>query len=387
MSPIGIDDSLLSAVSVDSLQLYLASRHWRERESIVGKASLWTRDDGDEEVLVPQNNQLRDFVRRISDLLQILEYDEARPSYLILKDSVLAWFDCWRIRRDEEDTKNGTISFEDGARLIAGMRDLLSESTRGFVQSLQLDPEPSRPKLRSILRRFRLGQTEMGSFVATLVTNVKQDSPSDPISGLQVPGTPVQRLVLYRLNKTIFAAVRAAETSRVEQFRDSILDGVTPRVCRTLAAIGAEHDLSSSVEISFQYSMGHVVTTPLEARVAISPEAREMLSEAAEYLTHSVLPATDEKFAVRGPVVVLQRDPNASEGTVYVFSDVEGRNRRIRVELKASAYRQAIHAHEQNLEVSCRGTLVREGRAYRIDDPKSLTIMDSGDQIDLELPS
>ena len=67
--------------------------------------------------------------------------------------------------------------------------------------------------------------------------------------------------------------------------------------------------------------------------------------------------------------------PTATEGDVTIKGSVEGRLRQITLRLGPETYSKAIQAHDDRSTVQCTGELVKEGRGYRLKDPRRFEIV------------
>jgi hypothetical protein len=61
-------------------------------------------------------------------------------------------------------------------------------------------------------------------------------------------------------------------------------------------------------------------------------------------------------------------------GTAGVVAYIDGRPRRVNVELRGAEYEEAIRAHQERLPVVCTGDLAREGRALVLRIPRDFTV-------------
>lgn len=63
-------------------------------------------------------------------------------------------------------------------------------------------------------------------------------------------------------------------------------------------------------------------------------------------------------------------------GEVTIAGLVDGGIRQVFVSLAGDDYQRAVQAHHQELEVSVEGELVREGRSYRLGNPRMFAIVE-----------
>jgi hypothetical protein len=82
-----------------------------------------------------------------------------------------------------------------------------------------------------------------------------------------------------------------------------------------------------------------------------------------------------EDVEVEGVVTRLDRGPEAIEGEVTIYGNVEGQARRMTLSLERETYSKAVQAHDQRQTVRCIGDLVKEGRGYRLKNPRHFEVL------------
>ena len=81
-------------------------------------------------------------------------------------------------------------------------------------------------------------------------------------------------------------------------------------------------------------------------------------------------------FELSGAVIRLQSAAPTAGGEVTIAGLVDGAIRQVFVSLAGDDYQRAVQAHHQELEVSVEGELVREGRSYRLGNPRMFAIVE-----------
>src|SRR5262249_33707837 len=152
-----------------------------------GRAALFVRQiDGTEfEVLLPLTPDLRDFPERMSEVLRTLELVENRDQLQILNDLTSARADVVRIRRPGPD--DGTILLEDGVSLINSAFDMVLAAACTTVTPKLYYPGKKPTAATDYLRKTRLGQSERGSYVLTVISPVPPRTMDELIPGFHDP--------------------------------------------------------------------------------------------------------------------------------------------------------------------------------------------------------
>ena len=178
-----IDAGALSALRPLEVVSYLRSSGWTKAGEKPGNWSRWVRADqeGEEfEVTVPLNHQFRDFATRMGDVLQVLAVIEARSQLQILRDLLVTGSDVIRLRLADPDLAEASVPLDEGATFVQKAKVMMLAAACAAV-----DPRvyyPSRKPAQAIdyMRRARLGQTEPGSFIITIILQVPPRGPVDP---------------------------------------------------------------------------------------------------------------------------------------------------------------------------------------------------------------
>ena len=364
------DREVLSALRPPDVMAYLRAAGWNRQPEVGDRASLWIYEQGghDADVLIPNERIAGDFAIRMGELLTTLERVEGRAQEQIFEDINSSSADLVRIRALAEDAADGTLPLEAGVGLVEGARDLLAAAACAAVS-----PRPYWARRRpaqavEYLNHLRLGQTERGSFVVTLVSPV---APALHAEG--VTTAPFERRVTETLTRALHASLqaaqRAAETGNMEPFQQAVNSGVSANFCDALAALGHASP-RRGLEVSVSWSR----TRPGEsARTSIqfAADYYPILEEASRVFKES---ATREDFLLWGWVVTLDRPANAPAGSVSVDAVVDDRPRRIWIDLPDTDYQEAIRAHRDRLPVTCTGELAKDGKSWRLRTPSGFRV-------------
>src|SRR5207253_123349 len=136
-------------------------------------ATLFRHPDlGDAEVLLPLRRDLGDYTLRMADVIQALAVVEGRPHFEVLNELSGPPSDVLRLRVSAPDATLGNLPLDEGLQLLRGGRDMLLSAACSVIRPQAFHPEMSLKQPNDFIKRCRLGQTERGSFVATIITPV-----------------------------------------------------------------------------------------------------------------------------------------------------------------------------------------------------------------------
>lgn len=353
---------------------YLRATGWYKKAESHGKWSLWYRQDGEGnnfELGVPLSPTLRDFAARMSDALRVLETVEERSQLEIVRDLLVTSADVIRVRFADGELADGSVPLEDGSQYFQKARDLMLAAACAAAKPRAYFPSRKPAEATDYLRNVRLGQTEHGSFVLTILSRVPP-SLTTSTGKLFENEEPFERRVTQVLSESLGAVRTAAEdaasTGQVESFVEAVGKGVSANLCDAVAGLGKSPTGSRNIEFSFSWSRSRplLASTKVPNTILFPADAFPVIQEAGLYLKES---SPIEDFEARGPVVKLEKADAASNGKITIHCFVEGQPRKVTIELADAEYHQAVAAHDKNQIVRCSGVLLREGRYLRLREP------------------
>jgi hypothetical protein len=351
------DPQALRSIRPEDLRQYLSSHGWTTNAQQNGLAATYTRqiDGTDFELLVPLSRDLRDFAQRMSEVLSTLEIVEKRDQIQILSDLTSAQADVVRIRRPGAD--DGTILLEEGVSLINSASDMLLAAACTTVTPKLYFPGKKPTSATDYLHRTRLGQSERGSYVLTIISPVPPRTSNELFPGMHDPfERQVTRMLSTALDATVQASESALRNGNPDPFRDSMAQGVSANLID--AVLGLMGPYHQPVDVNFTWSPEHPLAfEPKPAK--IEPDFAPILEEASRYLKRN---AEQPPVELVGAVIGLRRAEGAETGRVTLVAFLDGKPKTVGIELTPGDYDVAIQAHQQQRMVVCEGVLVRMGR-------------------------
>lgn len=367
------DAQALGSLTPLNVIAYLRSRGWNKFSEVRGKFSVWVHHDHpDAEILIPATRDARDYAPQIAEALQELETVENRSQLEILKDLHNSGFDVIRLAAQGASTLDGTVRIDAGVRLFEQARELLLSAACATVKPRPVfharKPQPA----LDYMAKARLGQTERGSFILTILSPVAPQLTFHSDTDL-FPPEPFERSVVRKLAGSVELTMLAAELSGgedFEPFQSSVEGGVSANLCEAIGGFFGTVD-ASAIDLSVAWSLSRPTpgdSTP--SRVRISSDFVPTLQEAARiFRAHDKL----EGYLIEGPVIKLER-AGGDVGLVTVYARVEGVMRKVTIALPDRDYGVAMTAHGAYKPVKVTGTVVKEGRSYRLHNPTELQI-------------
>jgi hypothetical protein len=218
------------------------------------------------------------------------------------------------------------------------------------------------------MRRVKLGQTEHGSFVVTLLAPVPPLlQPAFDPSWAGFDDEPFERQVTRRLMGALDASRNAAELAAsgdgVDAFETSIGSGVSANLCESVAGLIEQ---SSGLDISLTWAKTRP-TPETHRKIVFSPKDAEILKEAARTF-RARHPKPD--VSLFGTVHQLKRDQDEVQGLVTLKAIIDDKLQSVRAILDQANYSVAVQAHDKQAPVIVQGDLERVGQRWQLTNAK-----------------
>jgi len=371
------DSTSLRALGPLEVAAYLRSTGWRQVDRLGDRGVVWTftASNGDGfEILLPLNRDLADFLPRMADALSVLERAERRSQLEIVRDLIAAPADVIRIRAQQPESRDGTIPLDDGVELVQRAREMLLAAACAAVQPKAFFPPRKPVEAVAYMEKVRLGQTERGSYVVTLLSRVPPSL--EPTKSGQTHldvEDPFERRVTQTLARALMAIRKASQDSATTgdfaSFQNAIQAGVSANLCDALAAMAGGSATAEDLEVNFTWSRLRPLETNEPRRILLSADAIPTIEEAGRIFRET---SPRQDFELLGFVIGLQRTDPKQPGRVTVSGFVDETARRVTLELAGKDYELAITAHRDRRPIRCLGELVKIGHQFELQNPHHL---------------
>ena len=258
------------------------------------------------------------------------------------------------------------------------VKEMMVATTYSAIDPVSVLPAKKPSVVTKHMRKLKLGQTERGSYIITVVSKV-------PPQVLQARFTeesdlivdePFERKVISTLAGSLYemkiAAEKAASTGSLDFFESCIQYGVSANLCESIASIGKLNEVESDLEIDFKWALTHPKEDPIE-KIIISADELPWIEAAARKFREVSIRSN---FEISGPVIKLSRPNDQIPGIVTVYSYVDQKPRRIAFELFGDDYHKAVSAHDNGNIVMCSGTLYPKSKVDKLEDVRNFSLVD-----------
>ena len=315
-----LDVKALKAITSAALAAYARSEGWKRSEPYGAHADIYVRDE-QPEIILPRTERLADYAAVVSRLIGVFSEVKGQNESATYQDLTRADHDVVRVRAIGSEG-DGTIPLDTGVELVSRAREMLLAAACATRHPQPVFRAGANREASDYMKRVRLGQTEHGSFVVTLMTPAVAP-PFQPSLDMwdNFDDEPMERQVTRRLVEALEASRDAVERTHSEDgmssaFESAVSKGVSANMCEAVANLIHQ---SSRLEVSVSW-----------AKTRPAPEARRSITFSESDAT--ILKEAARAFRARQPrpdttlfgcVHKLRRDRHEVEGLVALKAEVK----------------------------------------------------------------
>ncbi|NMQ20129.1 hypothetical protein E4P82_13530 [Candidatus Competibacter phosphatis] len=378
------DPALFRHLSHLDVRAYLAGQQWTEAGRIGNKATVHTQQDAAHrtwEILLPSREDVADYPERMAEALHTLAQVEGRSELLIYRDLLAAGADVLRVAAPHAAT-DGTIAIQEGVLLHQEAENLLLAAACAAVQ-----PRPSYhagkvTEAVQYLETVRLGPSETGSYVITLLSPVAPVLRRHAQQSL-LEDEPFPRQVTHRLVEALDALEQAANAAAASDdfaaFETRVSQGISANLCEAVARLAQQ---CHGIRLELSWARVRPAGRP-NFRRFFSRETGRLLGEAAREFRRNE-PRLD--CALTAWVIRLDREPDQFDGRATLRLLIDNRPRHVSVKFEQSMFDTVIHAFRDRIPISLDGDLFPVGQRYELGNPRNLALVQGMDEPDRDDP-
>ena len=377
-----LDPEALCAISPTALVAYARAAGWQKTEPYGAHSDVYESLSPDKpEIIVPRTDRLGDYPTIVVRLISIFSQAADSDELSIYRDLVDADRDVIRIRSHGGDD-DGSVPLDAGVELVKDAREMLLAAACAVRIPQPLYRTGANKEACDYMQRVKLGQTEHGSFVVTLLAPVPPLL-QPPALDLGIDGfdaDPFERMVTRRLMQALEASRNAAELATSSEgfraFESAVDSGVSSNLCEAVAGLIEQ---SGKLEIKLTWAR----TRPLSEayrHIAFSGSNAGILREAARiFRGRSPRP----EVSLLGYVHKLRRKQTEVQGLVTLKTMIDDKFQSVGMVLDTDNYSIAVKAHDAKIPLVATGDLKRVGQRWQLTSAE-VSISSSGSYEDDE---
>jgi hypothetical protein len=356
-----LDAEALRAITPAALAAFARSEGWSRSDVYGAHADVYAGTDRPE-IILPRTDRLADYASSVSRLLGVFAKVTDRDELATYRDLVGADRDVVRVRAFGGDD-DGSVILDAGVEIVAQAREMLLAAACAARAPRSLYRAGANKEANEYMRRVKLGQTEHGSFIVTLLAPVPPllQPQLDP-SWASLEDEPMERMVTRRLMCALEASRNAAERALSgdgSAFENSVAAGVSANLCEAVAKMIEQ---SNGLDVSLTWARTRPAPEA-QKKVVFSNNDAEILREAARTFR---LKQPKPDVTLFGTVYSLTRDQEEVEGVVTLKAMIDDKVQSVKAVLDQATYKVAVQAHGAKTPVIVTGDLERVGQRWQM---------------------
>ena len=366
------DAAALQAISPSVLSAYARAAGWSRLESYGDHSEVYAAAELPE-IILPTTKRLGDYSSVVSQLIKIFARVAEQDELSLYRDLVTSDRDIIRVRIAE--SADGSLTINNGVDLVDGARDMLLAAACSLREPRPLYRTGANIEATGFVNQVRLGQTEQGSFVVTLLTPVVPPPIPALFSDPAGRDAPIERRITRRLTEALGVTRKATEKAASgddSAFDDAVMGGVSANLCEALVKLIGPFP---TLDVGVTWARTRPMTSAVDT-FRFGESDVPILNEAARGF-RSQEPQLNKR--VFGIVRRLSRDATEDDGTIALKTSIDGRSQSVLAVLSRSDYQRAVRAHGEQVAVVLEGDLERDGRRWRLLNPRLVDVITDED--------
>ena len=231
------DRGALLAVSPAALSAYARAAGWKRQQPYRVHSDVYV-GEARPDIIVPRTERLGDYASVVAALIDTFASVAGQDQLAVYRSLVTTDRDVVRVRAAESE--DGSVTLTAGVSLIDGAREMLLSAACSLRERQPVYRAGANREASDLLNRVRLGQTDHGSFVVTLLTPVVPPPMPALFPDPDDRNAPIERRMTMRLVEALTAVRQATERTAAgdkEAFGDAVAAGVSANLCEALVRL------------------------------------------------------------------------------------------------------------------------------------------------------
>lgn len=365
-----------------SFSRYLLKLNWEKANDLNEYYNVWHSpiiDGKQEELVVPITREVFRLERNLDTIIKILMSFYNKKEYQILDDFENSVKDQVKFRVKSEMTEDGYIPLVEGVQLLENTKEMLIASFLSVNNKRKNFTGPHPETVDEVINNIKMGQTEEGSFIINIYLPNDYYEDGQP-SLLEEESDSFTRKALAIMEQASTELISKAETYEEQNndlsvFDDSYLLGVSSNLCSAISEISSNGKNDVEIEIILNNKIDDKEDV---RRIEIRKELIPIIDTVREYYKQDL---TTEDYVLIGHVTKLHQEVDESEGDITLTCLIDGKLKKVKLELNETFYTIAQEAHRNKSYLRCVGTLKISGRVTTLTNIEDVLII-SDDEIE-----
>ncbi|MCD8325155.1 MAG: hypothetical protein LUC90_00265 [Lachnospiraceae bacterium] len=352
---------------------YLDETGWSlfpyKRENV----KIYQLAEGDmfEQIMVPMDKGFRDYRQIMYDAVQTIARIEKRPVEQVMLYLLNPSTDILKIRLDRDNIESGNILLDDAINLYENAKKLLAATALDIVNPKKIHYGRIDESVQKFLSQCKFGQTEIGSYVVSVVCPFAELSEAEGYRQLSIFSEEEQcansltRQVTNRLMSNIALVKRHIDEGNLESLAEE--EEISSNFYEALNGLNSQ---SENTEVEFTAIWSPVVKKNRCSydQIKISNDYYQPISTVINRIKKYTNARTEIVGKIRQLSAVPAVDKRKTGVVTVVYVGDNNRVKSVTATLEREDYENAVEAHKNGRVVKLIGDLTRTKNKERMEN-------------------
>lgn len=344
---------------------YLKDTGWNLFDSKKKNIKIYQFEETEDiffQVKIPMENTLKDYKEAMYKAVEIVAEKEKRSVEQLMLYLLNPNTDILKIRLNKKEVEAGNILFDDAIHMYENVKKLLAATALDIINPRKYHQGRIDESVNKFLASCRFGQTEIGSYVVSVVCPFAELNGKDEYEQLSIfsdeekCANSLTRKVTNRVMNNIYDIKQHIDNDEMEKLLPRNNDIISANFYEALTGLNMEAD---DVTIEFIAEWSPVVknTTCKSNRVELTHDYYQPIVATINKIKEEKNKAT----RIIGRIKRLESSPDVKTRKMgkiaVVYLDENDKARTVTAKLDKNDYNKAIEAHEKGLHVEIVGEL------------------------------
>ena len=317
------------------------------------------------QVIIPLEKKLADYKEAMYKAITNVANAEKKSVEQVMLYLLNPSTDIIKIRLDKKEIETGNILFDDAIRMYENVKKLLAATALDILHPRKYHQGRPDDSVMQFLSSCRFGQTEIGSYVVSVVCPFAELDEKDGYKQLSIFSDEEQcansltRQVTNRVMDNIYQIKKHIDEGDMDYLMSQEGEGaISANFYEALAGLNFDSE-GSDVEFVAEWSPAVRNDKCINSKIILTHDYYQPIETAVNKLREETKATTK----ILGRIRKLESSPDVAKRKVgkitVVYLDENDKPKNVSVQLEKSDYDKAIVAHEKGLHVEIVGELKR----------------------------
>ena len=353
---------LTEKISPLSFAKYLKDTGWTAFQSKKTYIRIFQYEANNDffQIIIPMDKNLSDYKEAMYKAVETVAKVENKSIEQVMLYLLNPNTDILKIRLDKKDVEAGNILFDDAIRMYENAKKLLAATALDILHPKEYHQGRMDDSISKFLSSCRFGQTEIGSYIVSIVCPFAELDESEGYKQLNIfsdeekCAKSLTRQVTNRVMNNISFIKNHIDNEEFEQLTNYKTNIISANFYEALNGLNLNSE-NTDVEFIAEWSPAVKNSENVENRILLTHDYYEPIEATIGKLKNKIQKSTK----VLGRIKKLESTPDAMKrkaGTItIVYLDENDKPKNVTAKLNKCDYDKAILAHDKGLHVEIVG--------------------------------